>query len=65
MSTRNKENIDYLFKLGVGVAISLAGYFCNRLLNELDEARKDIRQLEITVSNIEGMLKAEHSRASK
>ncbi len=57
MPNQNKDKIDYIFKTCVAVAITLAGFFCNRLLNELDEARKDIRELEISVSEIKGLLK--------
>jgi len=56
MSQASKDRIDYIFKTAIAICIGIAGFFCNRIVNELDEARHEIRQLEITVSNIEGML---------
>jgi hypothetical protein len=46
-------NFDW-FKTGVGIAIVVGGFFLTRLINELDDGRRDVQMLQI---KLEGMSK--------
>lgn len=45
------NNFDW-FKMLVITSVMVGGFFVGRLINDLDEARAEIRQLELKVSSI-------------
>ncbi len=52
-----RDTLNYLFKIFVGITLSVCAYNATRLVSELDELRKDTNQLKLDVMEVKTELK--------
>lgn len=58
-------NIEWLWTIGAGAVVTMAGFWCTRVLSSIDKANETLAQLLLRFENIDGRVRAQHERLDK